>query len=151
MRPPVASRLSDHRFSQRRIALWQRLETFGEVTRATDDELARGRRLHLQVALPGWGLPLEATLVFVERYARRRGGWELTDYTYDYHREPRPSGRRAHHWHDGILHAHCEDPRRPRDPVHFRDVPVDLLEAAGDFVTLHLRGEIDCSGLFPLV
>ncbi len=148
---PLSARLTDHGFHQRRIELWQRLDRLGEVTRATDDELARGRRLHLEVALPGWGLMLEATLVLIERYVRRGGGWELTGYKYDCHREPRPSGRRAHHWHDGLVHAHCEDPRQPRAVTHFRDVPVDLMEAAGDFEALHLRGEIDCSGLFPLV
>lgn len=132
--------------------MWQRLERLGEVTRATDDELANGRRLlHLEVALPGWGLTTEATLVFVERHVRRGGGWELTGYTYDYHREPRPTGRKAHHWHDGIVHAHCVDPRQPGAVTHFRDVAVDLMEAASDFEAVHLRGEIDCSALFPLV
>ena len=147
---PLTARLTGHGFQQRRIGLWQRLERVGEVTRATDDESAHGRRLHLEVALPGWGLAAEATLVFIERYVRRGDGWELTGYKYDYHREPRPSGRKAHHWHDGIVHAHCVDSRWPGAASHFRDVPVDLLEAAGDFEALHLRGDIDCSGLFPL-
>ncbi len=148
---PLAAKLTDHGFQQRRIGLWQRLERLGEVTRATDDEVAHGRRLHLEVALPGWDLAAEATLVFIERYVLRGGGWELTGYKYDYHREPRPSGRKAHHWHDGLVHAHCVDPRQPTAVTHFRDVPVDLMEAAGDFEALHLRGEIDCSGLFPLL
>ena len=148
---PLPARLTDHQFHQRRTDLWSRLERSGDVTRATDDVLGSGRRLlHLEVTLPGWGLPAEARLVFVERYARRRGGWELTEYTYDYHREPRPSGRKAHHWHDGILHARCVDPRSPRTGAHFRDVQVDLLEAADEFLAIHLRGEVDCSGLFPL-
>jgi len=51
----------------------------------------------------------------------------------------------------GIVHAHCADPCEPHAAAHFRDVPVDLLEAAADFVSTHHRGEIDCSGLFPLV
>ncbi len=148
---PLSARLTDHGFHQRQIELWQRLERLGEVTRATHDEVAHGRRLHLEVVLPGWGLAAEATLVFIERYVRRAGGWELTGYKYDYHRQPRPSGRKAHHWHDGVVHAHCVDPRQPGSGMHFRNVTVDLLEAAADFSAIHLRGAIDCSGLFPLV
>lgn len=148
---PLSGELTEQGFYNRRIELWQRLDRVGEVMRATDGALTHGRLLRLDVALPGWGLPIEASLVFIERYVRGRGGWEMTGYKYDYHREPRPSGRKAHHWHDGIVHAHCVDPRRPDAPSHFRDVPVGLLEAAGEFEAIHLRGEIDCSGLFPLV
>jgi hypothetical protein len=149
---PLSSGLTDHELHQRRIELWSRLETIGEVTRATDDVLPRGRRLlRIEVALPGWGLPLDGTLVFIERSTRSGDVWELTSYTYDYHREPRPSGRKAHHYHDGVLHGHCDDPRQPRRIDHYRDVEVGLLEAAEEFRSIHLRGEVDCSGLFPLV
>ena len=147
---PLPVRLTDHRFHQRQAELWSRLERAGDVTRATDDVLSGRRLLSLEVALPGWGLPVEARLVFVERYVRRQGGWELTEYAYEYQREPRPSGRKAHHWHEGIFHAHCVDPRSPRAVAHYRDVQVDLLEAADEFLAIHLRGEVDCSGLFPL-
>ncbi|MGH2379029.1 MAG: hypothetical protein ACRDGT_11200 [Candidatus Limnocylindria bacterium] len=143
--------LGDHAFAQRAIELWSRLEgSHGEVTRAADDVRGGRRLLEFHVSLPGFIPVSEATLILIERYERVRGGWALAEYLYDYHREPRPSGRKAHHWHDGIFHAHCEEPRRPRAVTHFRDVPVDLLEAAGDFEAVHLRGEIDCSGLFPL-
>lgn len=149
---PLSSGLTDHQFHQRRIELWPRLETIGEVTRATEDVLPPRRRLlRIEVALPGWGLPRDGTLVFIERYVRSTDVWELTGYTYDYHGEPRPSGRKAHHRHDGVLHAHCEDPRQPRGIGHYRDVQVGLLEAAEEFSSIHLRGEVDCSGLFPLV
>lgn len=151
MRPPGGA-LTDHQFHQRRIELWSRLGTIGEVTRATDDLLQRGRRLlRIEVALPGWGLPKDGRLAFIERYVRSTDVWELTGYTYDYHREPRPSGRKAHHWHDGILRAHCEDPRQGRGVDHYRDVRVGLLEAAEELSTIHLSGEVDCSGLFPLL
>lgn len=144
--------LGDHAFAQRAIELWSRLErSHGEVTRAADERLGGRRRLlEYHVSVPGFGSLPEATLVLIERYQRVSGGWALAEYLYDYHREPRPSGRKAHHWHDGIFHAHCIDPRRPGAVTHFRDVAVDLLEAADDFEALHLRDEIDCSALFPL-
>lgn len=157
--------LTDHAFAQRAIELWSRLDrTVGEVTRAIDDVRqsvvdvgalgsARGRELRLlefHLAMPGFGLPPEATLALIERYTRVHRGWTLLEYLYDYHREPRPSGRKAHHWHDGVLHAHCEDPRHPRTIAHYRDVAVGLLEAAEEFRHVHLRGEVDCTGLFPL-
>lgn len=139
-------------FNQRSIDLWVRLErTYGDVTRATDDRFDPDeRRLRFEVALPGFGLPLESTMVFIEDYRSTRRGWELVEYEYDYHREPRPSGRKAHHWHDGVVHAHCEDPRNPHAFRHFRDVPVRLLEAAREFRTVHAADVVDCSGLFPL-
>lgn len=149
---PLGRTLADQAFHQRTVEVWSRLErSYGDVVRARD-EVPRGPRrlLEFHVAVPGFGMPLEATLVFIERYRRVRRGWELVEYLYDYHREPRPSGRKAHHWHDGIFHAHCLDPLRPHGIAHFRDVPVGLLEAADEFRATHLRGEIDCSGLFPL-
>lgn len=148
---PLPARLTSHRLHQRRVEVWSRLERSGDIARATDDVLGSGHRvLRFELALPGWDLPVEATLVFVEWYLPRAEGWELTGYTYDYLREPRPAGRKAHHWHDGIVHAHCVDPLDPRPVAHFRDVQVDLLEAAAEFLAVHLRREIDCSGLFPL-
>ena len=83
------------------------------MTRATDLLDGDERRLWLQVAVPGFGLPLEGTMVFIERYQRAGGRWRLAGYEYDYHREPRPSGRKAHHRHDALVHAHCEDPAPP--------------------------------------
>lgn len=60
------------------------------------------------VAVPGFGMPLEATLVFIERYMRVRRGWELVEN------------------------------------------PPATTTGAPAVRATHLRGEIDCSGLFPL-
>lgn len=107
------------------------------------------RRLGFEVALPGYSLPLAATMALVEHWRHDRAAWHLVGYAFEYLTEPLLSGRRAHHLHDGVVHAHCEDPL-PAHP-HYRDVEVDLLEAADEFGRLYLRGELTCAGLFPLV
>lgn len=149
---PLEGPLSERDFNRRALDVWLRLEReYGEVTRAADERPApERRRLHFQVELPGFGFSLDGTMTFVERYRRTRLGWELVAYEYDYHREPRPSSRKAHHWHDGMVHAHCDDPRDPRSGRHYRDVPVRLLEAAEEFAAINAAGVVDCSGLFPL-
>jgi hypothetical protein len=120
---------------------------YGEVVRIRDLRRA-DRRLQFDVALPGYGLPTAATMTLIERWHLTAALWRLADYTYDYLLEPRGSGRRAHHLHDGVLHAHCEDPRPRHD--HYRDVAVDLLEAAEEFANYFALGTLTCAGLFPL-
>ena len=140
---------TEREFEQRRQRIWKTLAgRYGEVTRTTDLTEAAARRMQFDVALPGYGVGSDATMVFVERWRRVRDGWRLEEYAFDYFIEPRGSGRRAHHLHDGVMHAHCEDPL-PRH-AHYRDVEVDLLEAAGEFATYFARGDITCAGLFPL-
>jgi len=123
------------------------------VTAAYLDPLADGSiRLEFEVDVPGYQLPREGTMRFIEYWTPRRRGRELMEHYFDYLREPRPSGRKAHHRHDvaaarGVVHAHCEDPV-PRHP-HYRDVAVALLEAAEEFIAIHAGG-LHCRGLLPL-
>jgi len=85
---------------------------------------------------------------FVEHWQAMPSFWRRREYAYDYFLEPRGSGRRAHHFHDGIVHAHCEDPFPAH--THYRDVEVELLEAAEDFAASFARGAVTYVGLFPL-
>ncbi len=149
---PLDGPFSERDFNRRALNVWLRLEReYGEVPRATDERPTRERRrLHFQVELPGFGFPPHGTMTFVERYRRTPRGWGLVAYAYDYHREPRPSGRKAHHWHDGIVHAHCEETHDTHADVHYRDVPVRLLEAAEEFLAIDAADGVECSGLFPL-
>lgn len=111
---------------------------------------ALARRLLVRAVLPGYDLPLEATVVLVERFARRPRGWDMTLYQYDYHREPKPTGRRAHHWHDGTHHIHCVDPMRA-GADHYRGFAVDALEVVREFREIHAAGRVSCAGLYPLL
>ncbi len=106
------------------------------------------RRLRIEVAIAGYGLPLEARFIFIEHFRRRREGWRQTLYEYEYQREPRPSGRKAYHWHDRTYHIHCVDPTRP-GAGHFRGFPVDPVEAAREFSEIHAAGRVSCLGLYP--
>lgn len=140
---------TDRDFELRKHRIWKVLAgTYGEVMQALDLRDARIRRLRFEVALPGYALATEATMVFVERWHQAGGEWRRVEYAFDYLLEPRGSGRRAHHFHDDIVHAHCEDPEAIHP--HYRDVEVDLLEAAEDFASYYLRGWVRCAGLFPL-
>lgn len=146
--------LRKRELDQRNERLWSVLAgRCGEVTDALWDLLGRRRRLEFALKVPGYGARLEATMVFVEHWAEGHAGWSVERYVYDYHVEPRPSGRRAHHWHalyewGATFHSHCENPAASRP--HYRGVPVTLLEAAEDFVRIHARGSIDCEDLLPL-
>lgn len=121
---------------------------------ALDDILPTGRRrLRFYLELLGYGRPREGTLALVEEWEVERTMWSLAEYRFDYHREPRGTGRRGHHMHrlfgrGSVLHAHCEDPH-PLHP-HYRDVELTLLEAADEFTRIHAVGELRCDDLFPL-
>lgn len=66
--------------------------------------------------------------------------------------EPAGSGRKAYHWHDGVHHVHCAEPRSPRPDEHYRGYEVDLLaDARPDLLRIAAAGAVDCSGLHPLV
>ena len=147
MRAPAQT---DTAFELRKHRIWKTLAgRHGEVVLASDDRsTADSRRLEFDVALPGYRLPRVATLSLVETWQRSRGRWRLAEYLFDYHLEPRGSGRRAHHLHDGTIHAHCEDPVAKH--AHYRDVEVELLEAAAEFGSYFAIGSLTCAGLFPL-
>ena len=119
------------------------------MTAAYLDPLADGSiRLEFEVDVPGYQLPREGTMRFIEYWSPSRRGLTGTTSTT---REP-PSGRKAHHRHDvatahGVVHARCEDPV-PRHP-HYRDVAIALLEAADEFIAIHAGG-LHCRGLLPL-
>ncbi len=76
---PLEGPFSERDFDRRVFDIWLRLERgYGEVTRATDDRFRRDERgLRFDVAVPGYGLPIEGTMVFIEAYRRARLGWEL--------------------------------------------------------------------------
>lgn len=148
--------LNDPEFHRRHDRIWKTLAgLYGEVGEAFLDDLGDGRRrVRFELSLPGYGAPVEARMILIEYWAHDRARWHLDEYRFDYHLEPMPSGRKAHHWHgiferDRVFHAHCEDPR-PRQP-HYRDVPVRLEEAAREFAEMHYGAGVDCRGLFPLV
>lgn len=147
---PFAPPLSDRGFEHRLSAIQGTLSGWGEVLPWEDERRASSRGLRVRVALPGYDLPLQATMVFVERYRRAGARWDLVRYQYDYHFEPRPSGRKAYHWHDGSFHIHCHDPQRP-GVEHYRGFAVDLLEGAREFAEIYSRGEASCLGLHPLL
>lgn len=121
---------------------------------ALDDPLPNGRRrLKFTVALPGYAGPRKATIAFIEEWLQSGDVWSLARYRFDYLRDPKGSGRRAHHLHPlhgqaNVPHAHCEDPQ-PLHP-HYRDVEVTILEAAGEFTRVHAVGKLRCDDLFPL-
>ena len=155
MRDPEPA-LTPHKLQQRMHEVWKVLAgRHGQVADASHEALRDGRRrIEFQVEVPGYGLPVQATMVFVEHWRKTRGAWTRGEYAYDHHAEPRPSGRKAHHRHelqgrDQVVHAHCEDPRPAYD--HYRDVPVTLLEAAEEFALIHASGTVACRGLFPLL
>lgn len=145
------SSLSPHAFEQRLAWLAKRLEADGDV-----EALDRGKReLHRLVAFrvlsPGYGLPLEATFEHRELWERRRReGWSLLRYAYEYRPLPRPS-RRAYHLHEPLgEHQHCVPPRGASDR-HFRAYRLSLLEAHEDFAAAQASGRpARCDGLLPL-
>lgn len=121
---------------------------------ALNDRLPNGRRrLKFTVELPGYLHRREATIVLIEEWQLSVDVWALAGYRSDYLRDPRGTGRKGHHMHRSstgaiVIHAHCEDPH-PVHP-HYRDVEVTLLEAADEFVRLHIAGDLRCADLFPL-
>lgn len=107
-------------------------------------------KLEVRVQIPGWDLPLEATLGFIEKHVWRDGEWERYAYLYDLHTEPRPRGRFAYHWHDDVPHRHCEDASAPRPDHHYEGVFFDDIGWAADELFRLAETGISCRGLRPL-
>lgn len=114
-----------------------------------DDIVGRSRRkLRIELASPGYDLPLQATFEYEEWYLRTRSGWSLTDYQYEVRLDPAGSGGKAFHWHNDSHHVHCVDPRSPRSNDHYRGYEVDVLtHARPDLLRIGSAGTVDCSGL----
>ncbi len=107
-------------------------------------------RLSFVVDAPGYGLPKEAELEFVEWYHRTAQGWLRERYVFEY----RPVGsRRAHHFGQPGLeaaHQHCEPPGQ-RSDAHYADYERLLRPAAEELGSLLASREpIDCRGLRTL-
>lgn len=145
-------RLSDQGYHQRVEEIAKAFSgRYGEVeygsARSRSGESAK---LQIVVIVPGWGLPRTATLIFIEKHARRAGAWHRYAYAYDLHVEPRRGGRFAYHWHDGVPHRHCVDPARPRPGHHYEAAYFDDIGwAAAELFRVAATG-IGCDGLRPL-
>jgi hypothetical protein len=84
---------------------------------------------------------------FVETWIRDDGHWDLARYAYDLLLVPGP-GRFGFHWHDGVAHTHCVDPRHPERDHHFDGGRIDLFNAAERFgVILNGTEPLTCAGL----
>jgi len=105
-------------------------------------------KLEVHVDIPGWGLPLIATLVFIEKHLWDPDG-ERYAYLYDLHLEPRPSGRFAYHWHNDVPHRHCEITAGAPDH-HYEGVFFDDIGWAGEELFHMAMSGISCRGLRPL-
>ena len=138
----------DHRLDAIASALHGR---HGEVSYGSAQSASgESRKLQITVTVPGWGLPTEATMVFVEKHALRDRRWMLYEYAYDLHREPRPGGRYAFHWAREVFHVHCEDPERPGPDHHFKGAPIDDVYWVADTLFDMVHRGISCRGLQPL-
>jgi hypothetical protein len=125
------------------------LKDIGEVT-LEESHSAEVRRVLFRTDAPGYGLPVEATLEYRERYRRIARGWQRERYFYEYRR---PSdGRIAYHDHPPLgLHQHCHEHDASQRTRHFIDHPRTLEETHERFAEIHLhRVPIDCGGLRPL-
>lgn len=107
-------------------------------------------KLVVRVKIPGWDLPLQATLVFVEKHEWTGTVWARFEYLYDLHIEPRPNGRFAYHGHDGVPHRHCEDPADPRPDHHYEGTFFDDIGWAAEELFRMANTSISCFGLRPL-
>ena len=116
----------------------------------TESRSGESRKLELEVTVPGWGLPTEATMTFVEKHEWDGSHWVPYLYAYDLHIEPKPNGRFAYHWDRQVFHVHCEDPEDPSFAHHFKGAPIDdIFWAAESLFEIFQRG-ISCHGLQPL-
>ena len=123
----------------------------GVLIRLGTVEVARRRgsaqTIVLAVSHPGWGAPVCANLRFVETWIRDDDRWDLARYAYDLLLVPGP-GRFGFHWHDGIHHTHCVDPRHPERDHHFEGDPTDVFSAAEHFgAMLNGTEPLTCGGL----
>ena len=124
----------------------------GEVSYGdTLSPTGRSRKSQINVAVPGWGLPRVATMVFVEKHVLKDQQWELYEYAYDLQMEPKPTGRYAFHWARGVFHVHCEDPSRPRSDHHYKGAPIDDVFWVADTLSAMIHRGISCLGLQPLL
>ena len=116
---------------------------------SVDDAASRSmRKLRIEVASPGYDLPMQATFEYEEWYRRAPRGWSLTDYQYEVRLHPTGSARKAFHWYEDSHHVHCADPRSERSSDHYRGYEVDLLrDARPDLLRIVAAGLVDCSGL----
>ena len=113
-------------------------------------ESGQSVKLRITVHVPGWSVADEATMVFVEKHEWRGSAWARYEYLYDLHREPRPNGRFASHWHDDVPHIHCVDPADAQPDRHYRGARVDdIFWAAEQLHLVFMRG-VSCVGLVPL-
>lgn len=127
------------------------LEADGDVVRVDDIRSRSRRKLRIEIASPGYDLPLQATFEYEEWYRRGQRGWSRTDYQYEVRLHPAASGRKAFHWHDGSHHVHCAGARSVLSHDHYRGYEVDLLrDARPDLLQVAAAGAVDCSGLHPL-
>lgn len=150
MRP--GHRLTTHQYDQRLDEIADAFAgLYGQVQYGhVESESGSLRKMRVQVDVPGYGPPALASLVFVEKHFWSRGEWERSEYLYDLHREPRPGGRYAYHWHDDVPHRHCVDPTAPRPAHHYDDgVFDDIGWAARELFQMTSAG-ISCLGLRPL-
>jgi len=124
---------------------------YGEVSYGDTVSPSGGsRKLQINVAVPGWGFPLVATMVFVEKHVRTQQQWVLYEYAYDLHLEPKPKGRYAFHWARGVFHVHCEDPAGPRPDRHYKGAPIDDVFWVAELLSTLIHRGISCFGLQPL-
>ena len=101
-----------------------------------------------------FGDPLIDYLVMMKRSeievhanAKDASAWEMAEYLYDLHLEPRPGGRYAFHWHDQVPHRHCVEPSLPRPDHHYEGAFFDDIGwAATELATIAGAG-ISCRGL----
>ena len=144
--------LDRHEYNQRLDELGSRFQgRYGQVEYGDAiSPSGESRKLQITVTVPGWGLPIAATMVFVEKHAWPDLHWVPYEYAYDLHMEPKPSGRFAFHWARGIFHVHCDDPRRPRPDHHYKGAQVDDLFWAAEALFVMIHQGISCHGLQPL-
>lgn len=146
----AANPVRPHAFEQRLVGLAKLFEATGDVA-ALDRGKREPRRLVVfRISAPGYSLPTDATFEYRELYERRRDGWLLVRYAFEYRPKPIPS-RRAYHLHEPIgEHQHCVPAGGAADQ-HFRAYRVSLLEAHEEFTAAYAsRQPIRCDGLRPL-
>ena len=139
--------LDDHQVEQRKATLVAKLEALGDVA-ITDTSRPRLRRLvEWRADAPGADLPALATFLYREAFQRTRKQWRLVAYAYEYLARARV-GRRAYHWHDDSVHAHCVDSRGIGEGIHYRAVQLDVFEAHDEFARLYLGDQrVRCDDL----
>lgn len=143
--------LSGHQLEQRKATIIAKLEAFGDVTAADVPRARRRRLVELRADAPGADRPRLASFEYREAFERSGDRWLLIAYAYEFLDRDR-GGRRAYHWHDELVHAHCIDPEKPGSAGHYRATSLDVFEAHDEFARLHLSGAaVRCHDLRPLL